>query len=212
LYKQNNDFKWSVQIPNFFSSEKCDELIEKIKLTEQTCIGCVGSEDDEGKPLENQIMPEVRKTTEWYLREQKQNKFRPDVPNENWDWLSSKIKQIAELVNDKVYHFDIKDTDGELKMIEYEKGGHYTWHADFNPGMCSLRKLVSIVQLTDPSEYEGGEVQFGFTDGETGDWYKMNKLKGSITIFPSFISHRVTPVTKGKRYVIQELFIGDHFV
>ena len=53
MYKQNNDFKWSVQIPNFFSSEKCDELIEKIKFTEQTCIGCVGSEDDEGKPLEN---------------------------------------------------------------------------------------------------------------------------------------------------------------
>ena len=211
MYKQNNDFKWSVQIPNFFSSEKCDELIEKIKFTEQTCIGCVGSEDDEGKPLENQIMPEVRKTTEWYLREQKQNKFRPDVPNENWDWLGSKIKQIAELVNDKVYHFDIKDTDGELKLIEYTEGGFYTWHADFNPGMCSLRKLVSIVQLTDPSEYEGGEVQFAIQD-ENKEWYSMNKLKGSITIFPSFISHRVTPVTKGKRYVIQELFIGDHFV
>ena len=38
-----------------------------------------------------------------------------------------------------------------------------------------------------------------------------DKLKGSLTLFPAFLCHNVTPVTKGKRYVIQELFIGDHF-
>ena len=40
----------------------------------------------------------------------------------------------------------------------------------------------------------------------------MEKKKGSITFFPAFTSHRVKPVTKGKRYVLQELFTGDHFV
>ena len=40
---------------------------------------------------------------------------------------------------------------------------------------------------------------------------QMEKKKGSITFFPAFTSHRVKPVTKGKRYVLQELFIGDHF-
>jgi len=40
----------------------------------------------------------------------------------------------------------------------------------------------------------------------------MNKLKGSLTLFPAFLCHNVVPVSKGKRYVIQELFIGDHFV
>ena len=43
-------------------------------------------------------------------------------------------------------------------------------------------------------------------------WYEMEKKKGSITFFPAFTSHRVKPVTKGKRYVLQELFTGDHFV
>ena len=31
MYKQNNDFKWSIQIPNFLTDEKCDELVEQIK-------------------------------------------------------------------------------------------------------------------------------------------------------------------------------------
>ena len=210
MYKQNNDFKWSIQIPNFLTDEKCDELVEQIKSQETNVIGCVGSEDEDGKPLENQIMPEVRTTKEYYLLPQLENKFRPDYPNGNWTWLSKKIEMMMRVVNDGVFHFDIKDTDGELKMIEYDKGGHYTWHADFNPGICSLRKLDAIVQLTDPSEYEGGEVQFGFQD-EDKKWYEMEKKKGSITFFPAFTSHRVKPVTKGKRYVLQELFIGDHF-
>ena len=69
--------------------------------------------------------------------------------------------------------------DDYLKMIEYNKGRHYTWQSDFNPGTFSLRKLVAIIQLTDPSEYEGGEVQFAFQD-ENKDWYEMEKKKGSI--------------------------------
>ncbi len=205
-FKRNNDFLWSVQIPNFLSSEKCDELVQEIKSKEQSTIGCV--DDEKGG---SQILKEVRTTTEYYLLPQPDSEFRPDYPNEDWTWLSKKIEMMMRAVNNGVFHFDIKDTDGELKMIEYEKGGHYTWHADFNPGTCSLRKLVAIIQLTDPSEYEGGEVQFAFQD-ENKDWYEMEKKKGSITFFPAFTSHRVKPITKGKRYVIQELFIGDHFV
>jgi len=205
-FKRNNDFLWSVQIPNFLSSEKCDELVQEIKSKEQSTIGCV--DDEKGG---SQILKEVRTTTEYYLLPQVDSEFRPDYPNEDWTWLSKKIEMMMKAVNNGVFHFDIKDTDGELKMIEYEKGGHYTWHADFNPGTCSLRKLVAIIQLTDPSEYEGGEVQFAFQD-ENNDWYEMEKKKGSITFFPAFTSHRVKPITKGKRYVIQELFIGDHFV
>ncbi len=205
-FKRNNDFLWSVQIPNFLSSEKCDELVQEIKSKEQSTIGCV--DDEKGG---SQILKEVRTTTEYYLLPQVDSEFRPDYPNEDWTWLSKKLENMMNIVNNGVFHFDIKDTDGELKMIEYEKGGHYTWHADFNPGTCSLRKLVAIVQLTDPSEYEGGEVQFGFQDDD-GKWFEMEKKKGSITFFPAFTSHRVKPITKGKRYVIQELFIGDHFV
>ena len=68
-----------------------------------------------------------------------------------------------------------------------------------------------MVQLTDPNEYEGGDLQFGLQN-EDGEWYTAKREKGSITIFPSFFTHRVTPVTKGKRYTLQEFYVGNHFV
>ena len=201
----NDTFKYSIQIPNFLSSEKCDELIQDIVSSEQEVVGCVGDENGTA------ILPEIRKTQEWYLCDQPTNEFRPDNTNKDWKWLQDKMFQMANLVNEQVFKFDIEGCDNELKLIEYQDGGFYGWHTDFNAGSCSNRKLVGIIQLTDPSEYEGGDVQFGIQDKDTKEWYSMNKLKGSITFFPAFLCHNVVPVSKGKRYVIQELFVGDHF-
>ena len=64
--------------------------------------------------------------------------------------------------------------------------------------------------MTDPSEYEGGELQFALQDHDM-NWYEVPKEKGSITFFPTFLSHRVKPVISGTRYVLQEFFIGNHF-
>jgi len=203
--RYNNDLKFSIQIPNFLSPEKCDELKKDIMESEQDVIGCVGDENGTA------ILPEIRKTNEWYLRDQPNNEFRPDKVNKDWSWLQNKMFQMVNIVNDSVFHFDVDGCDDELKLIEYQDGGFYGWHTDFNAGSCSNRKIVGIVQLTDPSEYEGGDVQFGIQDKDTKEWYSMNKLKGSLTLFPAFLCHNVVPVSKGKRYVIQELFIGDHF-
>lgn len=207
MYKQNNDLKFSIQIPKFLSEEKCDELKKDIMESEQMIPGGVGGEDGR-----NAIIPEIRKTKEWYLCDQPTLESRPDKTNKDWKWLQDKMFQMANIVNDKVFHFNVDGCDDELKLIEYQDGAFYGWHTDFNAGHCSIRKIVGIIQLTDPSEYEGGDVQFGIQDKDTKEWYTMNKLKGSLTLFPAFLCHNVAPVTKGKRYVIQELFVGDHFV
>ena len=203
--RYNNDLKFSIQIPNFLSPEKCDELKKDIMESEQDVIGCVGDENGTA------ILPEIRKTNEWYLRDQPNNEFRPDKVNKDWSWLQNKMFQMVNIVNDSVFHFDVDGCDDELKLIEYQDGGFYGWHTDFNAGSCSNRKIVGIIQLTDPSEYEGGDVQFGIQDKDTKEWYTMEKNKGALTLFPAFLCHNVTPETKGKRYVIQELFVGDHF-
>jgi hypothetical protein len=203
---QNRDFKFSIQISTFLSHEKCDELIEQITTTEQMVPGAVGSERGE-----TAIIPEIRVTEEWYLFDQPYNKYRPDKCNGDWKWLQDKIYQVVKLVNQGVFHFDVEGVGDELKLIKYHQGGFYSWHTDFNAGDSSLRKLTAIVQLTDPSEYEGGDVQFAIQDKHTKEWYTINKLKGSLTIFPTFLSHRVTPVTKGTRYVLQEFYTGNHF-
>ena len=152
--KLNNDFKYSIQIPKFLTHEKCDELIEQITTTEEVVTGGVGGECGEAA-----IIPEIRVTEEWYLFDQPDNRLRPDKCNKDWKWLQDKIHQVVKIVNQGVFHFDIEGADDELKLIKYHQGGFYGWHTDFNAGSCSNRKLVAIVQLTDPSEYEGGEVQ-----------------------------------------------------
>jgi PKHD-type hydroxylase len=66
---------------------------------------------------------------------------------------------------------------------------------DFGSGDISNRKLSITVQLSDPSEYEGGELQFMINQ----HIITAPKEKGTAIIFPSFALHRVTPVTKGAR-------------
>ena len=74
-------------------------------------------------------------------------------------------------------------------------------------------------QLTDGSEYEGGELEFDFRnyDPHMRDEAKHLKQaeeilpKGSIIVFPSFVWHRVKPVTKGTRYSLVMWNLGYPF-
>ena len=68
------------------------------------------------------------------------------------------------------------------------------------------RKLSAIVQLTDESSYEGGNLEF-FNIQEYPPTKDIRK-QGSVTFFPSFIEHQATPVTKGKRYSLACWFDG----
>ena len=42
--------------------------------------------------------------------------------------------------------------------------------------------------------------------------YTAKKTRGSITIFPAFLSHRVTPITNGTRHSLITWMLGDCFV
>lgn len=74
--------------------------------------------------------------------------------------------------------------------------GHYDWHMDSHVPKDGIQRKLSVsILLSDPSEFEGGELQFkGIEDR------KILTKQGSIVVFPSFIEHKVTPVTKGVRY------------
>ncbi|WP_369809252.1 2OG-Fe(II) oxygenase [Oceanicoccus sp. KOV_DT_Chl] len=60
-----------------------------------------------------------------------------------------------------------------------------------------MRRKISIsIPLNDPSEYEGGELQFN----AGGLLLTPDQEKGKALMFPSWMMHRVTPVTLGRRY------------
>lgn len=79
---------------------------------------------------------------------------------------------------------------------EYREGSFYSWHHDINWSADTPydRKLSVVIQLTDPAEYEGGK--FEFKHVETPENFIT---QGSILVFPSYLEHQVTRVSKGLR-------------
>lgn len=109
-------------------------------------------------------------------------------------------------INDSTYQYDLTDIE-PLQFLSYQEGGHYDWHLDIGRGIHSNRKLSLIIPLNDPSEYEGGELLIKAGRKETAMPLKL----GVPVFFPSMILHKVTPVTKGKRYVLVGWFRGPAF-
>ena len=112
-----------------------------------------------------------------------------------------------QMANDMAgWNFDVKFPQ-ECQIGKYENGGHYNWHIDaFPPDEKNMqRKLSAVLLLNDPSEYEGGELEF-----EGMPEFKLEG-KGSIVVFPSLIRHRVTPVTSGTRYSATCWALGPAF-
>lgn len=90
----------------------------------------------------------------------------------------------------------------EMQYTVYNEGEYYGWHfddeitVDMDDHIGMKRKLSFSLQLTDPSEYEGGVMQIrSFED----TLYEVPKEKGVIVIFDSRARHRVTKVKSGCR-------------
>ena len=103
------------------------------------------------------------------------------------------------------------DTSEAIQFTKYKLNQYYDWHCDSwdKPDKNNkIRKLSMTCQLTDGSEYQGGELEFDFRNYNPHMREEVKHLKqakeilpkGSIIVFPSFVWHRVKPVTKGVRY------------
>jgi PKHD-type hydroxylase len=116
------------------------------------------------------------------------------------------------------------DQSESVQFTKYKLNQFYDWHLDSwkkpygedQPSFLKgkIRKLSMTCCLTGPESYEGGEFEFRFTndDGKTEDIICKEIIpKGSIVVFPSFIHHRVKPVTKGTRYSLVMWSCGEPF-
>ena len=86
----------------------------------------------------------------------------------------------------------------------YEEGMFYNFHTDSEDrSQCgedgTQRKLSLSIQLNDPSEYEGGELRFQHHGTDETFSEPQFAHKGSVIVFPSYLRHKVTKVTKGTR-------------
>ena len=125
-----------------------------------------------------------------------------------WEWVIDKIMSQVTEANKAIWNFDLKSIIDNIQYTEYEgNGGHYDWHLDIGPGSISHRKISITIQLSDPEEYVGGDLQI-----MTGSEYTtVPRGKGTVVIFPSFLLHRVVPLTSGNRKSLVLWVGGDHY-
>ena len=118
-------------------------------------------------------------------------------PQPHSKWLYDLLFPLALEANEKVFHFDIDIVTDSIHYVIYpEDGGHLDWHMDVGAFGVNKRKLAMTVQLSDSSDYEGGDFQI-WMGGE--DYLTVPREKGDVIVFPSFCMHRVTPITRGER-------------
>ena len=143
-------------------------------------------------------------------------------------WIYKEIQPYIQIANKNAgWNFEWFRSES-CQFTKYKLNQYYDWHCDSwdvpynkpnSPEHGLIRKLSVTCQLTDGSEYEGGELQFDFKNYNP-DIRDENKHlitskeilpKGSIIVFPSFIWHRVKPVTKGTRYSLVLWNLGYPF-
>ena len=122
-------------------------------------------------------------------------------------WLYEKMANLCKIANKEMWNFDIWGyQDGFQYTVYYGDGGHYDWHADLGPNI-SNRKISCVLQLSDPEEYDGGDLQMN----PGGNILTVPKQLGLLCFFPSFLLHRVTPLNSGVRRSLVNWFCGANF-
>ena len=143
-------------------------------------------------------------------------------------WIYKEIQPFVHQANKNAgWNFDW-DFSESCQFTKYKLNQYYDWHCDSwdkvydQPGTPShgkIRKLSMTCQLTDGSEYSGGELEFDFRNydppqrDEDKHVRKVPEIlpKGSVIVFPSFLWHRVKPIKKGTRYSLVSWHLGQSF-
>lgn len=121
------------------------------------------------------------------------------LPDKKNNFIYDRIRKLVIETNMNIWNYNLYDFGEPIKFLEYNEkyNSHLKVHNDIGNvrGWESFRKLTIIVQLTDENTYEDCNLMI-----QNGDkLVTTNKIQGSIIIFPSFMMHQVTPITKGIR-------------
>jgi len=130
--------------------------------------------------------------------------------------VTKEISKIISVHNKRSgWNFNLKNME-PLQYTIYEVGNHYDWHIDshmkpYKDG--NIRKISFTICLNE--DYEGGEIELSYPNPkpEKHKYYKFDGkfTQGTIISFPSFVWHRVKPVTKGVRKVLVGWVVGPAF-
>lgn len=125
------------------------------------------------------------------------------------EWVFARLAHVISSLNSQFYRFELTGFGEALQLTHYDQSesGMYGWHQDYGGSRTASRKLSAVVQLTDPADYEGGNLQV-MTGGVP---VNIRKQRGLIAVFPSYQLHQVTPVTQGSRQSLVSWISGPAF-
>jgi PKHD-type hydroxylase len=181
-------------VQNFLSTDECKNIIKvgKEKNLEQASV--FHKRDEKGQT--NTITKNIRDSKVAWLGSQ-------DLPN-----LFPRLTDAINDLNDKFFKFNLFGLEEGLQFTIYDgEGAKYGKHVDRCFG-TKIRKLSITIELSDPSEREGGDLQL-----YTGEEPLINipKEQGTLIAFPSFMLHEVSPIKKGTRYSLVAWITGENF-
>jgi len=162
---------------------------------------------------------------------------------EGSNWVAGFVWYYIMKANRENFMYDIEGIDNnELQYTEYQEGEYYDWHIDDNINRCMIndkllhsadnhgeniailageyiRKLSFSIQLSDPEDYEGGELEFkvsNYNSRKRGDFnldepFHAPNKKGTIIIFDSRVKHRVREVKSGVRKSLVGWVVGPRW-
>ena len=164
------------------------------------------------------------------LNKEKRDSQNAWIPTTHW--LGGFIWHYVERANRENFLYDLRCIDGEnMQYTRYGEGQFYSWHNDsglseqykpvnvvssteglgedfVNENVEMIRKLSFVMQLSDPDDYEGGNLQLL---DEVGQSYIAPRQRGTVILFDSRTQHRVLKVTKGVRKSIVGWTIGPRW-
>ena len=197
---QKKNFKFVVHKDDFLTEKRCDELIDMFSKSEQYKATVAGTYKGSGSDVVNENVRKVQEV-----------RFSEDIVLSDGFNLNKNLTMACEMANTLFFNFDTSNQLSNIRMLRYEDTGKYDWHLDIGNEETSVRKITAIVQLSDENDYEGGNFEFSMTDETGKDTAVGSRKKGSLILFPSYLGHRVSPLTSGVRYSILTWMLGNAF-
>lgn len=181
--------EWA-HVKNVFSPEECAYILK------------------EGMKIDMQTEPQFGHS----IHRKSNIRFIRAETNTSLQFIWHKLWEHANNVNDELFGFDITELNA-IQLAEYsgEYHGEYRQHQDvwWVNGTDKHRKLSCVIQLSDPSTYEGGKFEVYGLQKQPNDPSDLDfTALGSITFIPSFLQHAALPVYAGVRYSLAAWFEG----
>jgi predicted 2-oxoglutarate/Fe(II)-dependent dioxygenase YbiX len=148
----------------------------------------------EGKLGPGNANPDIRRSQVVMLRTQPK-----------YGWLYDRIWSAVQECNRQFFCVDVAGVEANIQLGRYDSvdRGFYDWHTDF-AGIRPLRKISVSIQLSRADAYEGGDLELLYGNRPQ----RMDRTRGAFIAFPSFLLHRVTPVTRGTRWSLVAWILG----